>query len=437
VNNLTDYDAVVVGAGPAGAAAALHMATAGLRVALLERGDFPGSKNMFGGTIYAEPTAHIVPEFWREAPLERAVTRESLWLLDRDSAVELGFSGLRFAQAPYNKFTAMRPKFDRWLAGKAAAAGAVLQTKCVVSDLHYGREKPGRGPVCGVVLDGGERITADVVVLAEGVTASLSKKAGLARPDPPERLSLYVREVIALPAEKIEERFNLEKDEGAIVAMLGYPTGQAIGLAGIFTNRESLSLTLGMSLSKIVQNRVSLPELLARLKEHPLVRRLLDGGKIEGYAAHMIPEGGITAMPRLYGDGVMVAGDAAMTISGRRGADLAMLSGKTAAETAVQAKARQDFSGRMLKNYRHKLDATFFMKEIKQSADKPRYYNRYGDADYLMTTTANSLAYCFFSMGMDTEKEKLQKMAGIVLKKQLPLKSLHDLFAGLRNWGVM
>jgi electron transfer flavoprotein-quinone oxidoreductase len=219
--------------------------------------------------------------------------------------------------------------------------------------------------------------------------------------------------------------------------MLGYPTSQVIGFAAIFTNRESVSLTLGMPLYRIVQNRSSLPELLVRLKEHPLIRRLLDGGTSEGYAAHMIPRGGATAMPRLYGDGVMVAGDAAMMISGRRGADLAMLSGKTAAETAVQARARQDFTARMLKNYRHRLEATFFMKDIRHAKDTVRYYDRYGDSDYLVSTAVNSLAYCFFSAGMDTKKEKLQKMAGIVLKKQMPVKSLHDLLVGLRNWGVL
>ncbi|MBT9169408.1 MAG: Soluble pyridine nucleotide transhydrogenase [Syntrophomonadaceae bacterium] len=56
------YDAVVVGAGQAGSAAALQMARSGLRVALLERGSYPGSKNMFGGVLYTESTAQIVPD---------------------------------------------------------------------------------------------------------------------------------------------------------------------------------------------------------------------------------------------------------------------------------------------------------------------------------------------------------------------------------------
>ncbi|MCR3923396.1 MAG: FAD-dependent oxidoreductase, partial [Firmicutes bacterium] len=289
---MTHFDAIVVGAGPAGSSAALHMAKNGMQVLLLERGDFPGSKNMFGGVIYTEPTAEIIPEFWQDAPLERVVTRDSLWLLDQDSAVEIGFTGLRFAKAPYNKITALRPNFDRWLARKAEEAGATLQTQTTVRELLYEKRLVGRGPVHGVILDDDSTIEADLVILAEGVIASLTKKAGLVDPTPAEQLSLWVRETISLPREKIEDRFHLEKDDGAVIAMLGYPTTQAIGLAGFFTNKDSISLTLGMSVKKIVDTRVILPDLLTRLKEHPYVRRFVAGGKSEGYQAHMIPQGG-------------------------------------------------------------------------------------------------------------------------------------------------
>lgn len=434
---MTHFNAVVVGAGPAGSSAALHMAKNGLRVALLERGDYPGNKNMFGGVIYAEPTAEIVPEFWQEAPLERAVTRDMLWFLDQHSAVEIGFTGLRFGKAPYNKFTAMRPHFDRWLANKAVEAGCTLKTKATVRDILYEGKIIGRGPACGVVLDDGSTIKADVVVLASGVTGELTKKAGLVKPTPASQLSLWVREVISLPKEKIEDRFHLENNEGAVLAMLGYPTAQAIGMAGIFTNRETVSLTLGMSIQKIVDYRLRLPDLLIRLKEHPYVRRLLAGGRSEAYQAHMIPQGGKAAQPKFYSDGLMVAGDAATMISGRRGSDLAMLSGKAAAETAISAFTRQDFSSESLKSYKRKLESSFFMKDINQAPDTVKYYFEHSDADYLINTTVNDLSYEFFRVGMETGAEKINKMSRIVLDKQSPAKTVVDLYAGLHGWGVL
>lgn len=430
------YDAVVVGAGPAGSSAALHMAKNGLRVMLLERGEFPGSKNMFGGVIYTQPTAEIVPEFWREAPLERVVTRDNLWLLGQDSAVEIGFTGLRFAKAPYNKFTANRPLFDRWLAEKAVQAGTILKTSTTARDLLY-EKKTRKGPVRGVVLDDETWIEADMVILAEGVHASLAQKAGLMGKTQDEFFSLWIREVISLPAGTIEERFLLEKNEGAVLAILGYPTTQAVGLAGIFTNKESLSVTLGMPVNKIAENRVYLADLLTRLKDHPYVRRLVSGGQSEGYSAHLIPRGGPAAMPKFYSDGIMVVGDAAIMISGRRGSDLAMLSGKMAGETAVQARARQDYSAGMLRDYERKLERSFFMKNIRHAADTVKYYDRFGDADYLVNTSANDLSYEYFRVGMETDEEKIKKMSGLVLDKQSPVKSINDLLAGLGNWGVL
>jgi electron transfer flavoprotein-quinone oxidoreductase len=413
------------------------MAKTGMRVALLERGDYPGNKNMFGGVIYTEPTAEIVPAFWQEAPLERNITRDVLWFLDKDSAVEIGFTGLRFGKAPYNKISALRPKFDRWLAGKAVEAGALLQTKALVRQLLYEKKTIGRGSVRGVILDDGSTVEGDMVILAEGVMASLTKDAGLVKPTPANQLSLWVREVISLPAEKIEDRFLLEKNEGAVLAMLGYPTTQAIGLAGIFTNRDSISLTLGMPVNKIKENRVSLPDLLTRLKEHPYVRRLLAGGKSEAYQAHMIPQGGLAAQPKFYDDNLLVAGDAAIMISGRRGSDLAMLSGKAAAETAIHARAKQDFSTSILKSYKRRLESSFFMKNINKATDAITYYNERGDADYLLNTVINDLSYEFFRVGLDTDKEKIEKMSRIVLDKQAPTKTMMDLYVGLQNWGVL
>ncbi|MDW7673708.1 MAG: FAD-dependent oxidoreductase [Bacillota bacterium] len=428
------FDTVVVGAGPAGSAAALTLAQNGISVALLERGEFPGSKNMFGGTIYVQPTKEIIPAFWQEAPLERAIVSDQVWLMEENSIVNMGFTGLTYAKEPYNKFSVLRAKFDNWLAKKAAEAGAKLYSNALVKDLVYDKRLVGKGPVRGVKLDSGEEILADVVILAEGVNAFLTKKAGLRGEIPSNTVSIYVKEVRSMAPEKIEERFLLEKNEGTALAMLGYPSAGTIGKSGIWTNKDSISLTWGGFLNQVVERGYNPMEMLQRLKEHPMVKRLINGSEPVEYMAHLIPKGGYKSIPKLYSDNLLVTGDAAVMISGRRGTDLAMISGKLAGETVIQAKSKGDFSSKMLINYQHKLNQTFFMKDIKASPDKVKYYKNHSDADYLISNMANELAYQFFTEDMSTDTEKQQKMMSIVKGKQRPIKTIEDLYYGIKHW---
>jgi electron transfer flavoprotein-quinone oxidoreductase len=430
------FDAVVVGAGPAGSAAALTMARCGISVALLERGDFPGSKNMFGGAIYVQPTKELIPAFWQEAPLERAIVSDQLWLMEEDSVVNVGFTGLTYAKEPYNKFSALRPKFDKWFAQKAGEAGAKLYCNTLVTDLIFDKKMIGKGPVRGVKLDSGEEILADVVVLAEGVNSLLAQKAGLSGDIQADTIAIYVKEVCSMAPEKIEERFQVKKKEGAVIGMIGYPAAGAIGKSGIWTNKDSISLTWGAYLNQIVTRGYNPMGMIQRLKKHPLVKRLIAGSEPVEYMAHLIPKGGCKSMPKLYADNLLVAGDAAVMISGRRGTDLAMLSGKAAGETVVQAKAKGDFSGKMLVNYEHKLNQTFFMKDIKASPDTVKYYNHHPDTEFLLSSMANELAYQFFTEDMTTDSEKKEKLLGIFKSKQKPVKTIEDLYYGVRYWGV-
>ena len=119
------FDAVVVGAGPAGAAAAITMAKAGLQVAMLERGARPGSKNVMGGILYNHSLEEIVGDAWKEAPLERPIIEERRWMMTPEAAIGFDYKNLRNREHPHS-FSVLRARFDAWFAEQAEKAGAMV-----------------------------------------------------------------------------------------------------------------------------------------------------------------------------------------------------------------------------------------------------------------------------------------------------------------------
>jgi electron transfer flavoprotein-quinone oxidoreductase len=430
------YNTIIIGAGPAGAAAAYKLAKNNISVLMLERGPFPGSKNMFGGTIYREPTAEIIPAFWEEAPLERPVVSDELWFMDDSSAVKIGFTGLNFAKAPYNKFTALRPKFDKWFAEQAVKKGARLITNTTVKKLVHKSTGRFTKKIDGVVLDNGEQIYSDVVIVAEGALSSFTEEARLRSKIKSNLITLYCKEVLELESEKIEERFSLEKNEGCIIGMIGFPTSGAIGKAAIFTNKDSISLMLGAYLDQIINKGLSPYQLLQRTKDHPLIRRLIQGAKPVEYQAHIIPKSGYKNIPKLYDNGILVVGDAAGMISGRHGTDLAMLTGQYAAETISQAMARNDYSANSLSVYEKKVYSSYFAKDMEASKNSEKYYLEHPDADFLISKALNSASYKFFRVEMMEHKKKVDEIINDFKAMQSPIKTISDVYNGIMHWGV-
>jgi len=426
------FDAIVVGAGPAGTAAAYILGKAGWQVVLLERGDYPGAKNVMGGILYRSSMEELIPLFWKEAPVERYITEQRVWLLSSDSAFSLGYKSDRLAKEPYNAFTVLRAKFDSWFAAKAEEAGAILVPQTVAEKLIFEDDK-----VVGVRTGREEGdLFAHVVILAEGVNSLMAKKAGLHPEILPHQVALAVKEIISLSKERIEDRFNLEDGEGTAIEIIGENTKRQVGTGFIYTNRESLSVGVGVLLSDLVNSKLTPHDLIEGMKAHPLIRRLLAGGQTEEYAAHLIPEGGWAAIPPLYGNGLMVAGDAAMLVNSlhREGANMALASGRLAAQTALRAKEIGDFSATTLSGYRKALEESFVLQDLKRYRKVSDLFARQAHLFSLYPQMINEAAHEILVVDSTPKGEKVRKIKEAIFKERSRWEFLKDLY---RLWRMM
>jgi electron transfer flavoprotein-quinone oxidoreductase len=367
------FDAVVVGAGPAGSAAALVLARAGKRTALVERGVFPGSKNMYGGVVYGRILDELIPGWWDEVPVQRWVTRRATMVLTETQSLTVDYRSQAWAEPPYNGCTTFRPDFDAWLADKAVAAGAVLVNETVATGLL----RDGRGRIVGVQTDRpGGALEAGIVIACDGVNSFLAKEAGLYPHAGAEHFTLGAKEVLALPRTEIDKRFGLRGDEGADFEIVG-ATGDVPGGAFLYTNAESVAVGVVLKLPELAKSKRRPEELIAAVKEHPAIAGFVAGGTLLEYSAHLIPEGGFDAMPEIVTDGMLVAGDAAGLCLAAgiwlEGVNFAISSGAAAAETAVQALDRQDTSAFALEDYRRRLEETFVLRDHRKLRRAPRF----------------------------------------------------------------
>ncbi|HDK03587.1 MAG TPA: FAD-binding protein, partial [Gammaproteobacteria bacterium] len=120
------FDAIVVGAGPSGDAAAYTMARSGLKVLQLERGEYPGAKNVQGAILYADALEKMIPDFRSDAPLERHIIEQRMWMLDDASHVGTHYRSDDFNEKKPNRYTIMRAPFDKWFSEKVREAGALV-----------------------------------------------------------------------------------------------------------------------------------------------------------------------------------------------------------------------------------------------------------------------------------------------------------------------
>jgi electron transfer flavoprotein-quinone oxidoreductase len=355
------FDVIVVGGGPAGLTCSYTLAKKGLRVAVMERGRTAGAKSLFGGRVYSSPLEKVYENFRKEAPIERWVKHEKISMVADDGAVSLDYDS-----NGSTSFTAYLPKLVAWMASRAETEGAVI-----VSDVRVDEVAMDDNGAVGV-LASGDKINADVVVLAEGVNRLLCERMKVVPPLSLDQVALGVRQVIRLGSDKINERFGLAADEGLAWFFLGKPSDYLPGGGFLYTNSSTISLGLVLYLepgSKMPDNQVY--DILEKFRTSPTLGRLLAGGSLVEYGSHLIPEAGLTMMPdRLYGDGYVIVGDAAGLVLNLgytvRGVDFAVHSGYLAAQAISDAYSSKDFSAEKLATYEEKLNHSFVVREMRR-----------------------------------------------------------------------
>ena len=379
------FDTIVVGAGPGGSSAALYLARRGYDVLMLEKAKVPGHRNVTGGILFGRYLDHygladLLPEFEEEAPIERKITDHSVYILSNPTGKK-GSNSYKLGKITKDSFlskigliktdlstgsdySVLRVRFDRWLASKATEAGVMVATETSVEDLIFEDKK-----VIGVRTTD-EELYSDLVIDASGVTSTLVERVGLRGKLRPDDIYHGVKHVYSLDEKTIEERFGVSEGEGKSIVALGEFMQGVSGGAFLYTNKTTISVGIVSPLESILRQTSEHPEKLGKPLElvenfetHPMIAGLLEGATLEEYSAHNIPKGHKAMLSHPYHDGFLAVGDClgafvkiGPMIDGIR---RAVATGIMAAETYVMAKKSEDFSSKILSNYKRLLSPIY------------------------------------------------------------------------------
>ncbi|WP_276253983.1 FAD-dependent oxidoreductase [Halomontanus rarus] len=343
------YDAVVVGCGPGGAAAAARLADHGVETLVLERGVEAGSKNVSGGLLYAEESApytldDFFPDFRAEAA-ERPVTDYHIHNLSGNRVKTYDLTDLHEHDTDWCDAVLRRP-MDSWLEQrvheKTSETGGGVLTGVRANGLL--REN---GEIVGVTCDELDPIKADLIVAADGVNSELARDAGLMDWEEPDEWFQGVKAVVEMDSETIADRFDIEEDEGVAHLFSGDLFQDVRGGGFLYTNEDSLSIGTVFHLDSLVEEQAEPHELLDALLTHPLLAQWFRGEYDEReYAAKLVPDSKKVAHREPYRDRLVLVGDAAGQMQAQgpiiKGMNHAVTAGALAADAFVVTRGNAD-----------------------------------------------------------------------------------------------
>jgi len=378
-------DIVIVGGGPAGMACALRLSQlidqhnsehpdsplSKENIYLLEKAREIGQHCLSGALLDPRSMRELLPGFEKEAPIDASVSREAVYFLTPKHKFKLPITPPPLRD--HGNYVISLNRFVKWLGGKVEEAGITIFSGFAGSELLFdGRRVAGvRTDDKGVDkhnqpksnFEPGYDLEAKVVILAEGPRGSLTKqliaKFDLMKDRNPQTYGQGIKELWELPAGRIAP--------GEVFYTMGWPlTSKEYGGAWIYGGKDNI-VSLGfVTALEYPDPRLDPQHVLQDFKQHPFPAGLLQGGKMIRYGAKSLPYSGWWAIPPLAGDGWMIVGDSAGLLNSARlkGIHLAIKSGMLAAEAALEAWKKDDFSGQSLGQYQSKVESSWIKEEL-------------------------------------------------------------------------
>ncbi|MDK4615586.1 electron transfer flavoprotein-ubiquinone oxidoreductase [Kingella kingae] len=341
------YDVVIVGAGVAGLSVAIRLKQLAAKqereisVCVLEKGSEVGAHILSGAVIDPRALSELFPN-WQElgAPLQRSVERDEIWFLTQDKSWQMPIVPPSFQN--HGNYIISLGLLCKWLAEQAEQLGVEIYAGFAAAEVLYHENGAVKGVATGnmgVGKDGeptdsfqlGMELHAQQTIFAEGARGSLSKQIikqfQLDKHCQAQTYGLGIKEIWEVPAEQCRA--------GTVIHTMGYPLDSQTYGGSFIYHLDNNQIALGLVVGLDYQNPYLSPfEELQRLKLHPKVRAMLEGGRRIAYGARALVEGGLQSLPKLSFAGGVLVGDAAgfLNVPRIKGSHTAMKSAMLAAE---------------------------------------------------------------------------------------------------------